>query len=166
MKASAEGFGYETEIIEIQKINNSWIDTIYWRADFVQSMLNKHKRPVVWLDCDAIVEQDPVLFEDFQGDFGAHVHDFHWRRGELLGGTMYFAHNHKCFELVEKWVHFNKTLPKQVLSQLVLKAAVKHWDGKFVEFPPTYCQIFDHMKDCGVPVISHHQASRRFRNGS
>ncbi len=164
MVESAKRWGYETDVIEIEKIHGKWLDTIYWRANFVDLMLKKHQRPIVWLDCDAVIESDPVLFESIDADFAAHVHTFKWAKDELLGGTMFFNYTPKCFELIDTWLHFNKVIPKENLSQKVIKAAFKHWDGKFFELPASYCQIFDLMADCGTPIISHHQASRQFRN--
>lgn len=164
MVESVRSFGFETNVQVIEKINGRWIDTIYWRAQFIQIMLVKHARDVVWLDCDAVMERYPYLFDNFQGDFGAHIHDFRHRKSELLGGTMYFAHTPKTMELVDRWIKLNNSMPQQKLSQWVLEEAVKGWDGKFVNLPAQYCQIFDLMKECGEPVISHWQASRQFRN--
>lgn len=165
MIESAQKFGFETDVQAKEKINGRWIDTIYWRAEFIRIMLAKHNnRDVIWLDCDAVILKQPELFEDFQGDFGAHVHDFPWRKNELLGGTMYFANNDSTRDLIERWIHFNKALPNERLSQWVLAAALKHWKGTFIKLPAQYCQIYDLMSDCGDPVISHFQASRRYRN--
>lgn len=164
MIESVRSFGFDVDIQVIDKINGRWIDTIYWRANFIQIMLAKHQRDVVWLDCDAVMERYPVLFDDFPCDFGAHIHNFPHRKGELLGGTMYFANNEKAKELVARWINFNDSMPRQRLSQWVLEEAVKGWDGTFFNFPPEYCQIFDLMKGTGLPVISHWQASRKFRN--
>lgn len=165
MKASVDSFGFETDIIQIEKVNGRWLDTIYWRADFIKMMLDKHKRDVVWLDADAIMERFPVLFEDFKGDFGAHVHDFPWRKQELLGGTMYFAYKKKTLKLIDEWIFLNNNTPRQRLSQWVIPLALKRVDLSFVNLPASYCKIFDLMKECGDPIILHTQASRKFRDG-
>lgn len=165
MKASAELFGFETDIIEVEKIKGSWLETIYWRADFVKIMLEKHKRDIVWLDCDAVICKSPDLFENFEGDFGAHIHDFKWRKQEVLGGTMYFAFNERTIKFINEWIFLNANTPRQNLSQWVIPLAMKRVALNFVNLPASYCQIFDLMKEVGDPVIQHNQASRKFRNG-
>lgn len=164
MIASAQKFGYATDVIEIEKINGKWIDTIYWRAEFLLERLNHYKQPIIWLDCDAVIEQNPVLFESIDGDFAAHTHDFPWRKNETLGGTMFFNFTPKAIELLETWIRLNKIMPKQNLSQKVLAEALKVWDGVKVQLPGSYCLIFDHMANDGPAVIKHYQASREFRN--
>jgi len=164
MKNSALRFGYETDIQQIEKINGSWLDTMYWRAEFVRQMLEKHGRDVVWLDCDAVIEKRPELFDCFEGDFGIHIHDFPWNRRDHLGGTMYFSYNGKTMLFIDRWILLNKRLPRQTLTQRIIPHAISASPELVViNFPATYCQIFDLMKDCGEPVISHWQASRKFR---
>lgn len=165
MKQSVESFGFETDIVQIEKINGRWLDTIYWRADFVKMMLEKHKNDVVWLDADAVMCKRPTIFENFKGDFGAHVRDFRWRKNELLGGTMYFADTDKTRKFVDEWIFLNNNTPKQRLSQWVIPTALKRVPLEFVNLPASYCQIFDLMKECGEPTILHTQASRKFRDG-
>lgn len=163
-------FGFETDIIPIKKIGGSWIKTVYWRANFVRQMLEKHKRDVVWLDCDAVMMQYPELFDNFPADFGVHYASFRWATHELLGGTMYFSYNERTLALVDAWIKKNDEMPNETKSQRVLQAVVdeRRAQGKEVldvlELPATYTQIFDLMADKGKPVISHYQASRQFRN--
>jgi hypothetical protein len=166
MRRSADQFGLDTDIAEVQKINGSWLDTIYWRPEFIRAMLIKHNRPVVWLDCDAVIEQYPVLFECFEGDFGIHIHDFRWRKQDHLGGTMYFAYNARTFSFLERWIELNRTMAKQVLSQRIIPFAIADCpDLIVINLPDRYCQIFDLMRDVKDPVIVHYQASRQFRSG-
>ena len=164
MERSAKLFGFETDLKQVEKVNGSWLETIYTRANFVLEMLEKHGRDIVWLDSDAVIDRYPELFDEFDGDFGAHVHEWTDRGKELLGGTMYFRHTEATLELVKKWISLNGSLPKQALSQWVIPQALEGWSGKFVNLPANYTQIFDLMADAGEPIISHYQASRQFRN--
>lgn len=172
MEKSARSFGFETDIVMIDKINGSWLETIYWRPEFVLQMLKKHERDVIWLDCDAIVEKDPALFRCFEGDFGIHIHERPKRAGlpdvDYLGGTMYFAYNMRVIAFLVNWITLNKTMPKQLLSQWVIPHALELTPELIlVELPPEYTQVFDLMRgEGGEPVISHWQASRKFRESS
>lgn len=165
MIKSVEKFGFETDVIKISKINNSWIDIIYWRPEFILQMLWKHRnRDIVWLDCDATMEEYPVLFDNFPDDFGIHVHDFKWRKNEHLGGTMYFSYKQRTINFLRKWIELNKTTERQTLSQWIIPMAIKESPGlKVGILPESYCNIFDHI-NCKNPVITHWQASRQFRN--
>lgn len=165
LQASADRFDYPTNIVPVAKIRDSWLETIYWRPVFVLRQLAEFEQDVVWIDADGVIEQDPVLFEDFTADFGAVQHSFKWQANEILGGTMYFANTVATVDFLKAWIRLNDELPKQTLSQRVIPHALEEVPQlKFERLPPQYCQIFDHMKDCGEPVISHWQASRRFRN--
>lgn len=165
MMESAWMYGYDTDVQQIEKINNSWLDTIYYRPEFIKNMLSKHDGDVVWLDCDAVIRKEPVLFSCFEADFGIHIHDFPWRKNEYLGGTMYFSNNVRTKKFLDVWIELNQKMPKQKLSQWIIPHAIKECQELLVfNLPAQYCQIFDHMKDCGDPVILHQQASRKFRN--
>lgn len=170
MQQSAQKFGFETDIVAVKK-QGDWLKTVYSRANFIKLMLEKHKRSIVWVDSDAQILQYPELFDNLDVDFAAHFLDTKTLYGggyekdvDLLGGTMFFNYTEKTLQLVDNWISNNETMPKQKLSQWVLHETVKKWDGKILELPPTYCQIFDSMAHMGEPVIEHYVKSRSFRN--
>lgn len=170
MEQSAIKFGFDTDIIAVDK-KGDWLKTVYSRANFVKSMLLKHKRSIVWIDSDAQILQYPDLFDNLEVDFAAHFLDTKTLYGggypkdvDLLGGTMFFNYNEKTLKLVDDWISNNETMPKQQLSQWVLHETIKKFDGKILNLPPTYCQIFDSMAGLGEPVIEHYVKSRSFRN--
>jgi hypothetical protein len=164
LRTSAESFGFETEIVPIEN-KGSWIKTIYYRADFIRKMLEKHRQDVVWIDCDAEMKRAPALFENFEGDIGVHYATMTWFNNqiELLGGTLYFAYTPKTLELVYLWIKLNKEYPDEKRSQIVLQKAIKLWDGKIIPLPASYVYISDLMEKIGEPVIQHYQASRKFK---
>ncbi len=165
MIESVKSFGFTTDVLAIEKINNDWLDTIYWRPSFIKKMLEKHHQDVVWLDCDAVMKSYPILFDNFKGDFGVHIHDFRWRKNEYLGGTMYFSYNPRTLNFLNHWIELNQTEQRQALSQWMIPKAIEKTSLLFVDIlPEEYCNIFDHI-NCKNPVISHYQASREFRNG-
>ena len=129
-------------------------------------MLNKYKRPVIWVDCDAIIQQDPQLLSTLnEYDFAFHPRLRLNGTTELLGGTMYFNYTVTAFKLLDKWIELvNANRTKYRLDQSYLSEAVSqiHELSAF-HLPATYCQIFDIMKDAGKPVIEHFQASRKYK---
>ncbi len=170
MRLSVESFGFKHDITPVQKIDNNWRKTIYWRAEFVKMMLEKHHHDVLWIDSDAVMRQYPALFDNFPADFGAHWASFKWAPHELLGGTMYFAYNLRTLALVNAWIRANQEHPNETLSQRVLQPVVERFiaEGKItaIELPSTYTHIFDFMAGLGSPVIEHLQASRQFRGAT
>ena len=148
----------------------SWRANSNYCAKQVQQML--HTFPdfdVLRVDADARFRQRPVIFEqdDFDADIAAVVHDFPWRKNELLGGTLFFRNNKMVKDLVSVWVEkacnsSRKNERNGDLLQEILGYGPYQY-LKFVKLPPTYCQIFDLMANCGDPVIEHFQASRRFK---
>ena len=148
----------------------SWRANSNWCAKQVQEGLYTFPdQDVLRVDADARFRQRPVIFEqdDFDADIAAVVHDFPWRKNELLGGTLFFRNNEIVRDLVDVWVEKacnseRKNERNGDLLQEILGYG-PYQDLKFVALPPTYCQIFDLMANCGDPVIEHFQASRRFK---
>ena len=90
-------------------------------------------------------------------DFACHYKNNH----ELLSGTLFFSP--KAVPLVDAWIEENKRTPK-VWDQRTLAIVLKDFGHLKQEvLPPAYCQIFDSMRQHGVPVIEHFQASRRLK---
>ena len=169
MEQTAIKFGLETDIVKVKK-TGTWLQTIYSRADFIKQMLEKHKRPIVWLDSDALIIHYPELFDNLDADFAVHHLNTDEVYGggypykkELLGGTMFFNYTPKALELVDRWIADNALHPNMHLSQWVLQETIKNWNGKIFELPPNYTQIFDTMARYGEPVIEHYVMSRMTR---
>jgi len=165
LEMSLKRFNLDYEIVSIQS-QGDWFANCFYRSIFVKDMLDKYKRPVIWIDCDAIVQQDPVLFLSLiEYDFAYHLRQRRNGNCELLGGTMYFNYTNNVFMLLTKWVELvNKDRKKYRLDQSFLHEAVNLLKGlKVFHLPATYCQIFDIMKDEGTPVIEHFQASRKYK---
>jgi len=181
-----KGTGYEEEIRNLRTdLFNLNIASVFhvidhlgsWRANSnycaksVQRALNydNGNKDVLRVDADARFRQRPTIFEqdDFDADIAAVVHDFPWRKNELLGGTLFFRNNKMVKDLVSVWVEkacnsSRKNERNGDLLQEILGYGPYQY-LKFVKLPPTYCQIFDLMANCGDPVIEHFQASRRFK---
>jgi hypothetical protein len=129
-------------------------------------MLNIYPdQAIVYLDADAIVRSFPILFDEIDADIAVHYYDNKKRNfKELLSGTIYLGPTANAKKLVQLWIDVNKEFPEQ-WDQKNLDIAIKRMpELKVVELPPSYCLIFDLMKDQGPAVIEHLQASRRFRN--
>jgi hypothetical protein len=164
LRASLDLFRLEYEIQGVPSLG-SWQKNTQFKAFFIQEMLAKYSdRPVVYLDADAIVRAYPILFDEINCDIAVHHYDNKRRNfKELLSGTVYFGTSSKAREIVEVWIETNRELPEQWDQKNLQLALDRVPDVSFVELPPSYCLIFDLMKDQGPAVIEHFQASRRFK---
>lgn len=156
--------------------NGRWIWATQQKAPFLMSVLNEYKCPVAWVDADGEFKQTPVLFRGVEEDFAASIFDranapkVRANTPELLTGTMVFNYTKGAVALLKLW---QRECEKQPLlsSQRVLHTIVKVDGPKRMScpiasckvLPESYCQIFDLMDHVGLPVILHHQASRRTR---
>lgn len=164
LENSLKKFNLQYDFLGVPNLG-SWQKNTQYKAIFIRDMLRKYpNRSIVYLDADAVVQQYPQLFDELDCDFAAHYYNNKKRNFmELLGGTLYFGPSEKAKALVDVWIIVNNEFPDQ-WDQKNLDIAVHRMSNlKLVELPPTYCLIFDLMKDQGPAVIEHFQASRRLK---
>lgn len=165
LKETLEQFNLSHKVEQVEDLGN-WDLNTKLKATYIQKMLNENpENAIVWLDADARVKQEPVLFETLECDIGCHI-----RRGaELLSGTLFFKNSEKTKQLVDHWITINKR-KQRIFDQRNLHEAVKRFQKshslQLENLPPTYCmfdliQKYDKAK--GEPVIWHRQASRRLK---
>ena len=167
LKTSLERFHLEYWIEAIQSFG-SWRKNSNYCTEQVLKALEKFRnRDILRLDADAEIEKYPDIFEqnDFQEvDIAAHVHNFPWHKNELMGGTLYFANNEHVQAVVTEW--HKQAMGKHWAKRngdLLQKLIWTHKDNiRFRELPASYCRIFDTMRSV-PPVITHHQASSRYK---
>lgn len=162
LKTSLENFHLPFDLVGICS-QGSWQSNTQYKPYFIKQMLTKHyPKNIVYLDADARVQKYPALFKSFTDDIGV----FYLEEKELISSTLYFANNAKSFEVVERWISCcfeNPEVWDQKILQYVLQQSTD-LNLKVTFLPPSYCQIFDLMKEKGDPVIEQFQASRRFKN--
>lgn len=142
------------------KHQGSWEKNCQYKAVYILEALKRFRSNVVWLDADAVVEQQPGLFNELDCDLAYHYLE---HRNELLSGTLFFRNNKHVKALVERWIELNRknTEWDQKNLQRVLER-----DNTLTRkiLPAEYCKIFDNKKQpAKSPVIVHYQASRRYK---
>ena len=134
------------------KSRGSWVQNAAIKPEFLLWALENVGGRLVYLDADARLRAKPILFERLDTPLAVH-----YRRGELLTGTIFFDARAKA--TLEQWLALQQQHPttwdQKVLAQVV--------GSKATPLPPEYCQIFDTMSHHGSPIIEHMQASRRFK---
>jgi len=149
--ASLNKFNLEYDIEAIVNTGN-WVKNTKYKATLISKMLKKHKRPVLFLDADAVVRQYPSLFEEITCDMA-------WWGSNT--GTLYFANTRLAWLTLCLWIRLCEL--QNDWDQRILAEVTRLVKPKVYELPYSYCHIFD----SGVeepPVIEHFQASRRFKN--
>lgn len=156
---SLEKFNLPYHIQAIQDLG-SWAKNTNYKPRFCKEMLKVFKCPVLYIDADAVVRQDPILFNDIDCDIAVH-----YKNGkELLTGTLYLNWTDNARRIVDEWIS-EVARCSNMWEQKNLSKVLERLRFKMIELPPTYCQIYDLMKNAGEPVIEHYQASRRFKGG-
>lgn len=140
----------------------SWEKNCQHKVRIIAETLQLAKKPVVWVDADAVFHAYPALFDQLDCDVAFHpLPD----TGEYLSGTLYLAYNPAVLGFLQDWAALNDTNARwdQQNMRTVLDSA--KWAGlKRARLPAEYCKIFDRgSQRCAAPVITHHQASRRIR---
>ena len=164
LRRSLEGLGLEHRIQTVPN-RGSWQANSAWRPTWLRGLLERHHRPVVWVDSDAVVHSRPhELFRD-GFDLMAWFHD----DGRLAGGTLYWACTPAALRLLTEWERRAsrpfESWPEshQRLTELHLRDAFDAVGGglRVNRLPEAYCRIFDFGR--GPAIIEHFQASRRFK---
>ncbi len=127
---------------------------------------------IVWLDADAVILKDPILFSTFPHDLGAHRRKnkkgdgYHWNTG-----TIFYRNNEKVRERIQAMVlnmrayYSGKAEVYYDVDWMLANADKLNLD--LGELSTSYSIIFDtkQPEELAVdPVIIHNQASRRFKN--
>lgn len=138
----------------------TWEKNCQYKANYILKMMEQQPANVVWVDADAEFHHIPTLFDQLQCELAYHY--LHYRR-ELLSGTLFLKNTPKVHQLVKDWIALNATN--------------NHWDQKNLQklveadpklkkeiLPAEYCYIKNHKhQQVTDPVITHFQASRRFK---
>lgn len=169
-----KGTGYESEVerlidsldslqisYDIHCIKNmgDWSINTRYKPLCIKEVLKVYPK-VVFIDADAVVKSYPGLFDILDCDFACHYRN----KRELLSGTLFFQDSQNTLDLLDWWMMENEknTCTEQRNLQKIIDTK-KVRNLIMAELPASYVQIFDLMANNGDPVISHHQASRRFR---
>lgn len=148
--------------IQIIDSLGSWQKNCLYKPIFIKQMLAEHKKPVLYLDADAVVRRIP-LWEEFNNvDFAVH----YFRGEQLASGTLFFNNTLAALNLLDAWIEQNKIKPQE-LDQANLQETVERpgWKNriKIRYLPAEYCKIFDLTKNVDNPIIEHFQSSRRLK---
>lgn len=151
-----------------------WVLNTRQKIDVIETALLDHPdHDIVYIDADATIESEPILFNSIpdEVDIGLHYLDWHKHYGrntdkgqkELLSGTIYLRNSPKITNLVRKWKELtvNYNWEQRALETLIEAEMINVW-----ELPWEYCYIATRPNGESPayplenPVIVHYQESR------
>jgi len=163
LKTTLKRFNLENDVVGITD-RGSWHKNTYYKPHFIRQMLNKHRgRSIVYVDADAKIRMNPVLFNNLKCDFACH---FHHPRKELLSGTLYFGNTKGSRYLIKEWIEEDKRHPKTHMPQKNLRTVFNREKDniRWKALPVEYCMIYDSNSRYEInPIIEHFQLSRRYK---
>lgn len=170
--ASCLHFGLEHSIVGV-KNQGSWDKNCCHKPAFILKKLQELKKPVLWVDCDAIFLQKPIYLDGLDCDIAVRIDEDRAmdHRSRVLGGTIFVNHTKAALHLMRKWKEECKTQLKngkeEVWDQACLRDVLyKEKDLKVQKLTVPYCRVFDWPRDV-MPVeetvILHSQASRMYK---
>lgn len=132
-----------------------------FKGEFILKMINKYKKPVVYLDGDMLVHKYPTLFDSQDFDFMLR----HWafdpldflnkksfspKRFETSGGIMYFNNTTRSKQVLNGWIKLNNQIKKagkpgaddRILTMYLHKFN-KLYSCKWLPIPSTYLWLTD-----------------------
>ena len=156
---------------------NSWKQATDYKPVLMAKCLNKFWQNLIWIDCDATIDNYPELFDTLSNnpEIDIAYHNLSWEthygrptdkgRFQFASGTLYFKNNDKIKQLVINWINNTKIYyPEQ---KALHKAIISNKNLNTFELPRTYLYIA--TKPNGQPpaqilenpIITHYQASRK-----
>jgi len=152
-------FNIDYRVYEIQD-RGSWNENTDQKAEIIlQAMEDYPDKNIVWLDADAVVMAEPILFNMLDCDIAYYRCE---RLKELRSGTLFIKNTYEMKLLVLSWIKLNQS--NNIWEQRNLNSLLKNRDVKKSVLPVEYCTIYDNkhdLKNSGNPVIVHYQASRQ-----
>jgi hypothetical protein len=158
LAASCRALGLDHDIRGIDPAAG-WVETCAKKARYCLQQMKEHRRPLVWVDADAIIRRPPDLLRRTGADFAV----YHFEDRLFLSGTLYFAPTEPAMALLRAWTDrcaADPTTFDQVHLQEAWRALTETGTAlKTLFLPPAYTKIYDrgHVD----PVIEHFQASRQ-----
>lgn len=166
-QCAKHGLLFDAEKVESTHYQKS----ISYKAEFIEKMLNKWRRPVLYLDCDMQIHKCPTIFSgglydfmafNWNGDPRVSLYSpvlFDWNILETSGGMMYFNYTKGALRLISAWKKLLQADPNKADDRLLSMAfkqsnAVDYLRYYWVPMEYFYIPQYYHLPQRNI-VISH-----------
>lgn len=173
--ASCEKWGLEHHIESITSFG-SWDRNCCYKPFFIMEKMQQFKRPLFWVDADAVFEREPKWQNVFAKDLAIRLNkdlgDDH--PSKVISGSVFINATPNAARVLKLWGQecinsfSDPERMEEVWDQIALRDVVKREGlGADIGFLPLeYSAIVGNSsdeKEVGEVVIAHYQASRRFK---
>lgn len=171
--ASCQFYGIDAEIEGIPS-EGSWERNCAIKPFFIRKKLLEKKRPIFWVDADAVFKKKPDFSSMSHSDlaFREMKRFSNDRRFRYCSGSLFVNYTERGLEFVDKWCqHCQQRIDKkedlQFLDQTSLVDLIEGGEQvKIFSLPIAYAKVFDidaQEINSEEIVVEHYQASRRYR---
>ena len=170
---SCENFSIPHQVEGIPSAG-SWEVNCAFKPIFILQKLEELRRPLLWVDADAVFVQKMEKIFDYSKDFGVRMYncpDDHPSR--IVSSTVFINATKRARDTVKLWAEeciklFEERGDKEVWDQDALRSVLfkKETLASYAPLPIAYGKILGHPDDekgCSSPVIVQNQASRRYK---
>ena len=171
--ASCEKWGLEHHIEPILSYG-SWEKNCCYKPFFLMEKMQQFKRPLFWVDADAVFESAPKWQEVFSKDLAIRLNkdldDSH--PSKVISGSVYINATSNAAKVLKLWGEecirsfSDPERKEEVWDQIALRDAIRNAEADIGVLPLEYTAIVGNLSDereAGEVVIAHYQASRRFK---
>lgn len=174
LQASCEVFGIEYSFDTVPS-GGSWEINCAFKPIYLLKKMEEKKRPLLWVDADAVFVRPPRELPEFTSDLAVRVRPEcdNEHPSKIASGTVFVNATEEARRLLTRWASEclrllqDKNRTKEIWDQDVLrKILFEESAGNWVSLPTEYCMIAGHPDDekhCKEPVIVHKQASRKYK---
>ncbi|MBM3199220.1 MAG: glycosyltransferase family 77 protein [Chlamydiae bacterium] len=174
LRDSCERFHLEHHIVGVPSMG-SWELNCAYKPLFLLQMMEKLRRPLLWVDADAVFVREPSFLEVFRADLAVRMYncpDHHPSR--IVSATLFINATPAALQILHLWAEEcisrfqEKDRKQEVWDQDALRKVLleEEHGATYLPLPAAYSKIPEHPEDeaiCQDPVIVQNQASRRYK---
>jgi hypothetical protein len=173
--ASCEKWTLDHHIEPIPSLG-SWEKNCCYKPFFIMEKLQQFRKPLFWVDADAVFLREPQWLDVFAKDLAVRINDT-WDDGhpsKVMTGSLFVNATSGAARLLKAWGQecidslSNPHRTEEVWDQIALRNVLlcSEKSAEIGKLPLHYASIADNAgdrKESADVVISHYQASRRFK---
>ena len=149
----------------------SWEKNCCFKPKYILKKLTDLKRPILWLDADALVVRRPNLFETLSADIAVRIVEElpNDHPSKMISGTVFVNNTSKALQILKEWDLETETLLKKdpyLWDQVSLRNVLLRSTAQIYPLDSRYYQIDSKIQDQSTldnAFILHFQASRTLK---
>ena len=149
----------------------TWEKNCCFKIKYILKKLIDLKRPILWLDADALIVQKPTLFETLDADIALRIVNElpNDHQSKMISGTVFVNNTPEALQVLQEWDLETETLFKQdphLWDQVSLRNVLLRSTAKVCPLDSRYYQVYNKIEDektLQEAIIIHFQASRTLK---